>query len=346
MNTTPQPPRLLDQVRTAMRLRRMAPSTERTYVHWIYRYIVYHGKRHPTLMREPEIQQFLTHLAEDLHVSAVTQNQAFTAILFLYRRILCIELDQTIDAIRAVDRQRIPAVLSADEVRRVLENMYGAKKLLAQLIYGAGLRVYEGISLRVLDIDLARRTVHIVNSKGKHDRLSILPESLIEPMRLHLERVRKLHERDLAVDAGAVKLPDALYRKYPRASREFRWQFVFPAMNLFHNKQTGERGRWHVLPIILRKAMRAAAARAKLDRRVTPHILRHSFATHLLEAGCNIRTIQHLLGHRSLETTMIYTPVIGATAGSIASPLDAIAAAAKTPNTPNRGNQPGTWLFG
>jgi integron integrase len=345
MNITPQPPCLLDQVRTAMRLRRMAPSTERTYVHWIHRYIVYHGKKHPAVMREPEIQQFLTHLAEVLHVSAVTQNQAFTAILFLYRRILCIELDRTIDAVRAVQRDRIPSVLSVDEVRRVLQNMSGAKKLMAELMYGAGLRVYEGVSLRVLDIDLVRRTVHILNSKGKRDRLSILPESLVEPMRVHLEKVRKLHVRDLASGAGAVQLPGALYRKYPRAQKEFRWQFVFPAMNQFFNKETGERGRWHMRDDILQRAMRLAGARAKIDRRVTPHILRHSFATHLLESGCNIRTIQHLLGHKNLDTTMIYTHVIGITPGSVTSPLDALVAT-PGPGSPGRGNQPGTWLFG
>jgi integron integrase len=323
----------------------MSPFTERTYIHWIRRYIIYHGKQHPAVLREPEIQRFLTHLAEDLQVSASTQNQAFTAILFLYRRILSIELDQTIDAVRAVQHDRIPSVLSVDEVRRVLQHMSGAKKLLAELIYGAGLRVYEGVSLRVLDIDLARRTVHILNSKGKHDRLTILPESLLEPMRVHLEKVRRLHERDLADGAGAVKLPGALYRKYPRASKEFRWQFVFPARNLFFNKQTGERGRWHVLPVILQRAMRTAAAHAKLHRRVTPHILRHSFATHLLESGCNIRTIQHLLGHKNLDTTMIYTHVIGATAGAVTSPLDTLAA---HPGPGSHGNsrQPGTWLFG
>ncbi len=317
-------PRLLDQVRTQMRLRRMAPSTERTYVHWIRDYILHHGKRHPLTMREHEVEQYLSHLAEQRRLSAVSQNQALSALIFLYRSVLHLQLEHSINAKRARAYRRVPVVLTRTEVARLLAGLRGGRLLMARVLYGCGLRVNECVSLRVLHLDLDRRVVHVLSSKGKVDRQTVLPQCLVEPLRAHLERVRALHEHDLAAGWGEVALPGALHRKYPRAARDFRWQFLFPAASLFTNPQTGRRGRWHVLPRVLQRAVAESAAAAGLTKRVTPHLLRHCFATHLLEQGVNVRAVQQLMGHRSIETTMLYLHAMEVADGRVPSPLDSL----------------------
>ena len=293
-----------------MRLKRMSPKTEKTYIHWIRKYILFHNKRHPAEMAEPEIEQYLTHMAVDLHLSAISQNQALSAILFLYRNVLNISIDESINAKRGKKYRRVPIVLSLGEVAKLFAEMSGTKRLMAQVLYGGGLRIGECLSLRIQDVDLERRTLHIINSKGQLDRYSIIPKSLIPELKKHRERVKALHDTDLKKGHGSVELPDALYRKYRKASIDFRWQFFFPAKRLFHNVQTGQQGRWHVVPSVLQREIKDAAEKAEIYKRVSPHVLRHAFATHLLESGCDIRTIQQLLGHKNLNTTMIYTHTI------------------------------------
>ncbi|MBN2163341.1 MAG: integron integrase [Pontiellaceae bacterium] len=310
-----------------MRLKRMSPKTEKTYVHWIRKYILFHDKRHPSEMAEPEIEQFLTHMAVDLRLSATSQNQAMSALLFLYRHVLNISIDESINAKRARKHHRVPVVLSPGEVERLFSKMSGTKRLMAQVQYGGGLRISECLSLRIQDVDLERRTLRLINSKSRFDRYSIIPESLVPELRKHRSRVKALHDADLKNGYGRVELPEAIQRKFRSAPTDFRWQFFFPAKKLFHNEQTGKRGRWHVLPTVLQKEIKRAADKADIYKRVTPHVLRHSFATHLLESGCDIRTIQQLLGHKDLNTTMIYTHTIHNSklpARSLINPLDRI----------------------
>ena len=314
--------KLMDQVRDRIRTKHYSKSTEKTYVHWILHYIRFHGKKHPSLLREREIEAFLSHLAQGRHLSASSQNQAFCAVVFLYREVLRIKLDDTIVAVRAKRRERIPSVLTADEARAVISVMEGVPRLMASVLYGSGLRLNECLSLRVKHIDLRAGRVMILDGKGKKDRFSVLPASIRPALSDHLLKVKALHLRDLNDGHGSVVLPFALNRKYKNASKEFRWQFVFPQKNLFHNKETGERGRWHAMPVSLQKAVREAGNAVGIMKRVTPHIFRHSFATHLLENGYNIRTVQELLGHRNVKTTMLYTHVMAKSDLDVVSPLD------------------------
>ena len=304
------PTRLLDRVRFAVRTRHYSRRTERAYAGWIRRFILFHDKRHPAEMGSAEVTRFLTHLAVEGKVSASTQNQALSALLFLYRDVLGVELAWLDDVVRAKRPARLPVVLSRDEVRAVLSELHGVEQTMASLLYGAGLRLMECCRLRVQDVDFARGELTVRSGKGAKDRVAPLPQALVDPLTTHLAGVRELHARDLRAGAGSVEMPEALERKYPRAAWEWPWQWVFPATRPYVDVTTGRRRRHHLHESVLQRAVREAALKARLSKRVTCHALRHSFATHLLEGGYDIRTIQELLGHRDVSTTMIYTHVL------------------------------------
>lgn len=322
--TSPKPTgkKLLDVVRDTIRRKHYSIRTEEAYVNWIRRFILFHGKRHPKDMGAAEVEAFLTHLATEGHVSASTQNQAFSALLFLYRKVLHRELDAPVHALRAKESRHIPAVLTREEVRQVIAQLSGVYQLQARLLYGSGLRLLECLRLRVKDIDFQRRAITVRDTKGNEDRITMLPDSVIEPLKEHLQRVRRLHEEDLAKGYGSVYLPDALDRKYPNASREWIWQYVFPSDRLSTDPRSGVVRRHHLDESGLQKAVRAAARAAGINKRVTCHTFRHSFATHLLENGYDIRTVQELLGHKNVKTTMIYTHVLQRGGLAVRSPLD------------------------
>ena len=315
--------KLLDQYRDALRLKHYSPRTEDTYVTWVKNYILFHDKRHPKEMGIPEIGQFLTQLATTQEVSASTQNQAFSAILFLYRHVLHIELDELqLAELRPQRSKTMPTVLSKDEVKRLIANLTGTNKLIAQTMYGGGLRVMECMRLRVKDIDFDNRQIIVRDGKGENDRFTILPDSLIQPLQLHLRYVKSLHEKDLADGYGSVYLPYALEYKYKNANKDWIWQYLFPAPEISTDKRTGIIRRHHIHEAIVQRSIKEAARRANIDKHVTPHTLRHSFATHLLQSGYDIRTIQELLGHKDVKTTMIYTHVIQRGGLAVKSPLD------------------------
>lgn len=319
-------PRILDQVRAAIRRRHLRPSTEESYVSWIKRFIRFHKLRHPKDLGAPEIEAFLSFLAVSLKVSASTQNQALSALLFLYRSVLEMEERPDLDAIVHAKRlQRLPTVMSPVEVMLVLNEMRGKAALVAQLLYGAGLRLLEGLSLRVKDVDFSNHQLMVRNGKGGKDRRALLPERLAPVLARHLIQVRKQHKADLRKGAGWVELPDALDRKFPDAGRAWMWQWVFPATRTYLHPETGERRRHHLHETVVQRAVTQAARAAGLHKRVTCHTFRHSFATHLLEAGHDVRTLQELLGHTSLNTTMIYTHVLKRGPGGVQSPLDRLA---------------------
>jgi integron integrase len=323
----PNSPKLLDQVRLALRLKHYSRRTEEAYLDWIKRFILFHHKRHPKEMGLPEIEAFLTHLAVHENVAASTQNQAYSALLFLYRETLHQELDGPINALRARKSHRLPVVLTQAETRRLISVMSGQYRLMAQLLYGSGLRLIECLRLRVKDIDFDQRQVIVRSGKGNKDRVTMLPDSLIASLQRHLGQIKQLHQADLAAGYGQVYLPYALDRKYPNASREWGWQYVFPASNRSTDPLTGLVRRHHTDPSSLQKAVKQAARAASLTKPVSCHTLRHSFATHLLEAGYDIRTIQELLGHKDISTTMIYTHVIKRGGLAVRSPLDVSSAA-------------------
>lgn len=321
-HTPPNPPRLLDQVRAAIRLRHYSISTEEVYVRWIRRYILFHQKRHPRDMGAAEVTGFLSHLALVDKVSASTQNQAKAALLFLYKEVLGIELPWLDEVVQARRPRRIPVVLSIDEVNQLLDQMTGTMGLLAELLYGSGMRLMEGLSLRVKDVNFDAGELLVRDGKGGKDRVTVFPRSLVPRLRAHLAKVKALHEKDLADGLGDVFLPDALQRKWPKAGRTWPWQWVFPSGLRSANPGTGLVGRWHIYPESVQRAIREAARRAEIPKLVTPHVLRHSFATHLLMAGYDIRTVQELLGHKDVETTMIYTHVLNRGGMGVQSPLD------------------------
>lgn len=317
--------KLLDEVRDLMRVQHYSIRTERTYVDWIRRFVRFHDlKRRESLTVQPEakIEAFLTHLAVEGNVAPSTQNQAMNALVYLYREFLRRPLEGRIDAIRADKKTRLPVVLTVDETRRLLLVMVGQPGLMARLIYGSGMRIMECVRLRVKDVDFEMKEITVRSGKGDKDRLVPLSESLIPVLREHIERVRLMHEQDLAAGFGSVYLPHALDRKYPNASREWGWQYVFPAQGLSVDPRSGIRRRHHVNEDTLGKALRPAARRAGLTKHVSPHTLRHSFATHLLQRGADIRTVQTLLGHSDLSTTMIYTHVLRQGGQGVRSPLD------------------------
>lgn len=316
-------PRLIPTIRAALRARHYSPRTEEAYVNWIRRFIFFHDKRHPASMGPDEVNAFLTNLAVEGKVSASTQTQALAALLFLYRTVFDQPLPWLNELVRAYRPQRLPVVLTPDEVRMVLERTTGTTRLILNLLYGGGFRLLECLKLRVKDLDFQRGEVMVRDPKGKRDRATMLPRTLSDPLRDHLERVRLLHQRDLKDGWGAVTLPTALSRKYPSAARELQWQWIFPASRRWKD-ENGREGRHHVDESVVQRAMKTAVMESGINKRATCHTLRHSFATHLLERGQDIRTVQELLGHRDVSTTMIYTHVLRLGAKGVRSPLDAL----------------------
>jgi integron integrase len=315
--------KLLDQYSEFLRNRHYSLRTEKTYIGWVRQYILFHNKRHPREMGVAEINDFITYLVNQKSVSASTQNQAISAILFLYRNVLQIELDEkALVSIRPTRPKRIPTVLSRDEAKKVIAQMDGIYKIMTQIMYGSGLRLMEVMRLRVKDLDFANRQIIVRDGKGENDRVTMFPDVLLEPLRSHLRQVKAQHEMDLKLGFGNVYLPYALERKYPNAGREFAWQYVFPAPNLSIDPVSGIQQRHHWNESALQKAVKQAARLARIDKPVTPHAFRHSFATHLLENGYDIRTVQELLGHKDVKTTMIYTHVLNRGGLAVKSPLD------------------------
>jgi len=321
---SPPPPRLLDRVRLAIRARHYSPRTEKAYVGWVRRYIFFHRKRHPNEMGAPEVAGYLSHLASRRRVSASTQNQAFSALIFLYREVLGREVTGLEGTVRAKRPLRLPTVLAREEVQAILRHMRGSPWLMASLMYGAGLRLLECCRLRVKDVDFARGEITVHDGKGGKDRVTVLPARLIEPLQAHLGRVRRQHLSDVEGEAGYVALPDALAVKYPNASRDWTWQWVFPASRIYADRLTGQRRRHHVHETVLQREFGIAVRATGLAKPATCHTLRHSFATHLLETGYDIRTIQELLGHADVTTTMIYTHVLNRGGRGVRSPLDTL----------------------
>lgn len=324
--------KFLDEVRDVLRVQHYSYRTEQTYVDWIHRFIRHHGfKNRAGLLHQPEakIEAFLTHLAVDGHVASSTQNQAMNALVFLYRKVLQVPLEGRIDALRADRKIHVPVVLTLDETRRLLAIMDGQPGLMARLIYDNGMRIMECVRLRVKDIDFGMKEITVRSGKGDKDRLVPLPESLIPELQGQLNRVRVMHEQDLAAGGGSVYLPHALERKYPNAAREWIWQYVFPAQSVSKDPRSEIVRRHHVNEYTLGKAMRQAVVRSGIAKQVSPHTLRHSFATHLLQGGADIRTIQTLLGHNDVSTTMIYTHVLRQGGQGVRSPLDSLQAASE-----------------
>ena len=316
------PPKLLDRVRDAIRTRHYSRRTEEAYVYWIRRYIVFHRKAHPSTMGAPEISAFLTWLAVRQHVSASTQNQALSALLFLYRRVLGIEVGPIEQVPRARTPERLPVILSREEVTAVLKQLTGTMKLVVVLLYGAGLRLRECLELRVKDVDFDRREILIRQGKGQKDRVTMLPSAAKAALSAHLDLVRRQHHDDLAHGFGRVVLPFAIERKYVNAATDWRWQFVFPAARICRDPQFGPPSRYHVHESVVQRAVAGAVRRAGVTKRVSCHAFRHAFATHLLEDGYDIRTVQELLGHRDVSTTMVYTHVLNRGGLGVKSPVD------------------------
>lgn len=315
-------PRLLDEVRARLRRLGLSLRTEEAYVGWVGRFILANGKRHPREMGAREVETFLTGLATHGRVAASTQNQALAALLFLYREVLVQELPWMDDIRRAKRAERLPTVLTRDEAAALLAEMSGVTWLMAALLYGAGLRLMECLRLRVQDLDFARREITVRQGKGGKDRRTMLPAMTVDALQRQLAEARRLHERDLAAGFGAVWLPHALDRKYPSAAREWAWQYVFPASVRSVDPRSGVERRHHLDETVLQRAVKAAARRAGIAKPATCHTLRHSFATHLLEAGSDIRTVQELLGHADVKTTQIYTHVLNRGGSGVISPLD------------------------
>jgi integron integrase len=316
------PPRLLDRVRLALRTRQFSYRTEKAYTAWIRRFVLFHDRRHPDQLGASDVARYLSHLALRQEVSASTQNQAFSALLFLYRDVLGRELAGLEETPRAKRPLRLPLVLAREEVQAILRRMRGTPWLMSALMYGAGLRLLECCRLRVKDVDFARGEITVRDGKGRKDRRSVLPGRLVAPLRAHVERVRRQHLADTEGDAGYVALPDALLRKYPNACREWAWQWIFPAARIHTDEATRQRRRHHIHESVLQRQFAAAVRAAELTKPATCHTLRHSFATHLLETGYDIRTIQELLGHADVSTTMIYTHVLNRGGRGVRSPLD------------------------
>ncbi len=318
-----QQPKLLDRVRQAIRLRGYAYSTEKTYIHWVKRFILFHQKRHPLEMGRAEVEQFLAHLAVDNHVSASTQNQALSALLFLYNYVLEQPIGY-IDVLWAKKPKRLPVVLTRHEVNRIIACLAGTPLLVVQLLYGGGLRLNEALGLRVKDVDFGQRLLIVRDGKGFKDRTTTFPDIVIPTLKQHLEQVRLKHHGDLQQGYGRVSLPNALAKKYPNANREWVWQFVFPSSTLSRDPQSSNDTlyRHHLHASTIQRAVKQAVKKAHIEKRISPHTFRHSFATHLLERGTDIRTIQQLFGHKDLNTTMIYTHVVNRGAMGVRSPLD------------------------
>ncbi len=317
-----QAPKLLDRVRERIRFKHYSIRTEDSYVQWIKRFVIFHGKRHPAEMGAVEVEAFLTHLAVEGNVAASTQNQARSALLFLYKEVLGSELPWLNNVEQAKKPRRLPTVLTEEEVREVLGRLDGVHWLVAALLYGSGLRLMEALRLRVQDIDFKRREILVRNGKGFKDRVTMLPDRLASRLQAHLAGVKLLHEKDLVEGLGEVHLPYALERKYPNAGTSWGWQYVFPSGNRSVDPRTGKTRRHHVDEQTIQRAVKQAVRSAGLVKMATPHTLRHSFATHLLQNGQDIRTVQELLGHEDVQTTMIYTHVLNRGGRGVTSPLD------------------------
>lgn len=320
--TSTPPPRLLDLVRQACTVRHLSQRTTEAYLAWIRRYILFHHKRHPADMREPEIAAFLSWLAEHRRVSASTQNQALNALLFLYRKVLHLDLGKVTAIVRARTPSLLPVVLTREEVKAVLSKLHGTPWLVVSLLYGSGLRLLECLDLRIKDLDFDRNQITVRQGKGRKDRVTMIPALVKTALAAHLEEVRAQHARDLQAGTGRAPLPDALHRKYPRAETSWSWQFVFPASRICRDPRWGPPARFHLHESAVQRAVAEAVRRAGLTKRVSCHSFRHSFATHLLEDGYDIRTVQQLLGHKDVSTTMIYTHVLNRGALGVRSPAD------------------------
>lgn len=305
-----------------MRMRHYSYETEKRYIYWIRHYIGFHNIKNPVEMGAPEVEAFLSHLAVEKSVSASTQNQALAALLFLYRQVLSVDLPWLEKFAPAKKSSHVPVVLTKEEAKQIIGGLSGTNHLIANLLYGAGLRLVEGLRLRVKDLDFGFKQIVVRDGKGGKDRFTVLPTTLIESLQKQLEAVRKLHEQDLRRGFGAVEMPFALARKYPTAEKEWAWQFVFPSRSLSVNPRSGLKARHHVSPASLQKAFKAALRKSRIPKNASPHTLRHSFATHLLQDGYDIRTIQDLLGHKEISTTMIYTHVLQNNRLGVRSPVD------------------------
>ena len=315
-------PKLLDQVRDAIRLRHYSIRTEQSYTEWIRRFILFHKKRHPGDMAEAEVTEFLTHLARVGNVAASTQNQALSALLFLYKEVLKVEIGWLDNVERAKKPTKLPVVLTAEEVQLIFMHLKGREKLMAQLLYGSGLRLMECVRLRIKDVDFARAHITVRDAKGGKERVTMLPINLAEPLRIHVAGMQLQHQQDLCDGFGTVHLPFALARKYPNAEKEWCWQYVFPSTRIALDPRSEKRQRHHVAEGILQGALKRAVRASGVAKPATCHSLRHSFATHLLENGYDIRTVQELLGHKDVSTTMIYTHVLNKPGIGVRSPLD------------------------
>ena len=318
----PQPPKLLDQVRDRLRLKHYSIRTETQYVQWIRRFILFHDKRHPRDMGVAELEAFLTHLAVEGRVAASTQNQALSALLFLYREVLAINLPWLDNVVRAKTPQRLPVVLTRQEVVSVLDGMSGVHGLMARLLYGTGMRLMECVRLRVKDVDFEQAEILIRDGKGAKDRVTMLPQSLVEALRAHLKIRQCLYEEDRAKGMASVYLPDALDRKYPNAAVDWAWQYIFNSGSYSIDPRSGAERRHHIDEKLLQRAVKKAVVASGIAKLATPHTFRHSFATHLLQSGYDIRTVQELLGHADVQTTMIYTHVLNRGGRGVVSPLD------------------------
>ena len=315
---------VLADLSVALQARHYSSRTEQAYSHWVTRFLHFHQGRHPVEMAEADINRFLTHLAVTEQVSASTQNQALAVLLFLYRYVIGRNVGDLGEVIRARKSERLPVVMTREEVKAVLANLTGDKWLMTSLMYGAGLRLMECLRLRVQDIDFSRNEILVRDGKGAKDRITMLPESLNAPFQDHLKKVKAIHEKDLADGWGRVLLPDALDRKYPNAPEDWRWQWVFPQETRWNNRKTGEEGRHHAHETILQRTVKDAVRRAGVVKHAVCHTFRHSFATHLLETGYDIRTIQELLGHKDVSTTMMYTHVLNKGGHGVRSPIDGL----------------------
>ena len=320
----PKPGKLVDQIQEVMRYHHYAIRTEQTYIKWILDYIRFNETRHPREMGKPEIEHFLSHLAVNRKVAASTQNQALNAILFLYKHVLDMPLNDHIDAIRSQKQKNLPTVLSTSEINLFFKHINGTNELMAKLLYGAGLRLMECVRLRIKDVDFDNHQIIVRDGKGGKDRATVLPKAVQEDLRFHLKSVHKHFELDLAEGCAGVYMPDALARKYPGAGKSWIWQWVFPAKSCSRDPRTDIIRRHHTHETGLQKAVANAARKAGINKRVSPHTLRHSFATHMLEAGKDIRRVQELLGHADVRTTMIYTHVMSTNFATLGSPLDSL----------------------
>jgi integron integrase len=314
-------PKLLDEVRTQLRVNHYSKKTEEAYLNWIKRYIYFHNKTHPEKLDKSDIQKFLNHLTINNNVSSSTQNQALQGILFLYKNILKQDVGWIEEIKRSSRVKHLPVVFSKSEISRIFEHLSGTPKIIVSLLYGSGLRLSEALRLRIKDIDFDYKQIIVRDGKGEKDRHTVLPVSIINDLKKHLNKVFNLHKEDLKKGKGDTILPYALKKKYPNAGKDFYWQYAFPAEKYIRDENSGLSYRYHIHPSTIQRTVKTAIKKAGVNKQGSPHTFRHSFATHLLENGCDIRTIQELLGHQSIKTTMIYTHVLNRGLG-IKSPLD------------------------